>query len=1132
MELPATDRKPKCYERTRPRLDGADFEPQGFFLLRTPLLAVDELEAWSTGLRAPSAIGDPAALKAAIDADRRALRSWLRDLLTRPVAIEALHVASPSLLEALEEWRRDPDGKKGRRAEEALVRYAFRMASRATPFGMFAACSTGRVDGRNRLFLEPQRAYRRHSRLDMGYLFALAAELNQDSELRRSLRYRPNSSIYRAAGRLRYAEARFNGPGINYHLVAVEPDEFLDAALARAAEGATPDDIAAAVAASDPDGEITLEDAGAYVAELIDSQLLVSELWPALTGPEAVHGLIETLERVGSERRLPAGRTAAFQAAGRQDAGEAAGWKPALRVASMLRRAYEALEELDRQGVSNDPGRYGEIARGLEPLPQRAERDHLFQVDLFKPGELSLHPAVLDEVSRGLEALHRLEAAIVGDPLDGFRDRFLDRYGTNRLVPLLEALDVEAGAGQPLSAMGGDSSPLLEGLDFSSEDEFEKVRWGAREELLLGKLMRAHAAGAFEVVIDDDDLEGLETRRRRPPLPDSFQAVAMVGAAGEEALSAGDFRVWVRTAFGPSGARLAGRFCHGDPEIARLVSEQLRAEEALDPDAVFAEVVHVGRGRIGNVASRPVLRDWEIPYLGVSGAPRERQIPLDDLLVTVEGPEVVLYSACLRRRVLPRLTSAHNYTLGNLAAYRILCSLQMQGLRGGLQWTWRPFDKQPFLPRVRYGRAVLSRAYWNVTPEEIKDIAARRDADRYAAVQRWRERRGIPRRVLAAEEDNELLVDFDHVLSVDAFVAAVRQQGAFKLTEFWPGFDELPVRGPEGRFVHELTIPFVRRRVPTRRPPAPPLREEVERILPPTSRWLYLKLYTGTATADLVLRDVIAPLVARAMESGAAERWFFIRYGDPQNHLRVRFGGEPARLQEIIGWLPELLDPLLAEGRISRWQLDTYEREVERYGGPEAMEIAERIFHADSEAVLAALDELAGDSGAEWRWRLALVGIDRLLADFGFDLPRRRDLLSGLRRSFGAEFDAGPQLTQQLAQRLRETGNELYDLVTAGVGPDHPLAAGMAALDRRSAHLAPLVAELRALESRGELTARPDDLVASYIHMFVNRLIRSDARRHELVLYDLLHRLTVSRLARAGAAPTPREPDPTPAPAS
>jgi lantibiotic biosynthesis protein len=1090
MEMPATVRKPKCNDG-RPRLDGADFQSQGFFLLRTPLLAVDELQTWSAGLRAPAAIGDRATLDAAIAADRKDLRRWLRDLLTRPAVIEALHLATPALLEGLEEWRRDPDGKKGRRAEEALVRYAFRMAARATPFGMFAACSVGRVDEQNRLMLAPQSSYRRHSRLDMGYLFALAEELNQDGELRRSLRYRPNTSIYRAAGRLRYAEARFNGPKINYHLVAVEPDEFLDAALARASaddHGATPDEIAAAVAVSDPDGEISHDAAASYVAELIDSQIITSELWPALTGPEAVHGLIATLERVASPL--------------------------AANTVAKLRGAREALEKLDRDGLGNDPNRYSEIARELEPLPQRADRDRLFQVDLFKPGEVSLDPAVLDEVARGLEALHRLHTPVLGDSLDGFRERFIDRYGTDRLVPLLEALDVEAGVGQPLSARGGDASPLLDGLDFSPvDDEPEKVRWGRREELLLGKLMRAQAAGAFEIVIGDDDLKALETPKR-PSLPDSFQAMAMLGAAGEESLAAGDFLVWVRTAFGPSGARLAGRFCHADAEIASLVSEQLRAEEALDPDAVFAEVVHVGPGRIGNVSSRPVLREYEIPYLGVSGAPRERQIPLDDLLITVEGSEVVLYSARLRRRVLPRLTSAHNFLLGNLAAYRILCSLQPQGVRSGLQWTWYPFHKLAFLPRVRCGRAILARACWRVTPEEIKDLAARRDADRYAAVQQWRERRDIPRRVLLSELESDLLVDFDHVLSVDAFIGAARQMDAFELTEFWPSFDELPARGPEGRFVHELTIPFTRHRAPTRRAPAPRIHSDVERILTPTSRWLYLKLYTGSATADLVLRDAIAPLVARAIETGAADRWFFLRYNDPQNHLRVRFGGAPARLRAIIDWLPEFLDPLMAEGRIARWQLDTYEREVERYGGPEAMDIAERIFHADSEAVLAILEDLAGDRGADWRWRAALVGIDRLLADFGFDLTARRDVLADLRRSFGDEFAAGPQLKDQLAQRLRETGDDLHQLLTAPLSTEHPLAGTLAALDRRSSKIAPLLAELRALQSQDKLTAQFDDLVASYNHMFVNRLIRSDARRHELVLYDLLHRLTVSRLAR------------------
>ena len=88
---------------------------------------------------------------------------------------------------------------------------------------------------------------------------------------------------------------------------------------------------------------------------------------------------------------------------------------------------------------------------------------------------------------------------------------------------------------------------------------------------------------------------------------------------------------------GPSGARLFGRFCHGDSALQSAVEEHLRAEEALDPEAIFAEIVHLPRSRDVNVAARPVLRGYEIPCLGQSGAPGDRQIPLADLTVSEKG---------------------------------------------------------------------------------------------------------------------------------------------------------------------------------------------------------------------------------------------------------------------------------------------------------------------------------------------------------------------------------------------------------------------------------------------------------------------------------------------------------------
>ena len=49
---------------------------------------------------------------------------------------------------------------------------------------------------------------------------------------------------------------------------------------------------------------------------------------------------------------------------------------------------------------------------------------------------------------------------------------------------------------------------------------------------------------------------------------------------------------------------------------------------------------------------------------------------------------------------------------------------------------------------------------------------------------------------------------------------------------------------------------------------------------------------------DDLLRRVVRPLVDQALGSGAADGWFFLRYGDPEWHLRLRLHGDPGRLNE------------------------------------------------------------------------------------------------------------------------------------------------------------------------------------------------------------------------------------------
>jgi thiopeptide-type bacteriocin biosynthesis protein len=421
----------------------------------------------------------------------------------------------------------------------------------------------------------------------------------------------------------------------------------------------------------------------------------------------------------------------------------------------------------------------------------------------------------------------------------------------------------------------------------------------------------------------------------------------------------------------------------------------------------------------------------------------------------------------------------------------------------------------------------------------------------------------LPRWIAVVDGDNELPIDLDNVLAVDTLVELIKGRDHATLVELFPGPDELVASGPEGRFVHELVVPFVRREsgektsqpaeeravnnFPQSRPSlregtflrgakadnySRPVSEEapttdhgasdrrllgpVRRTFPPGSEWLYAKLYAGPATVDQLLRDVVQPVIETALSNGAVDRWFFIRYGDPDWHLRVRFHGQPARLHgEVLPALQAAAAPLLDDGRLWRLQLDTYEREVERYGGALGVELAERLFHADSEAVLALAARLPEDARGDLRWRLAVLGMDRLLSDLLFDSETRHEIIRRARDSFAAEFRADAGLQHQLGTKFRPERTGLEALLESTPGGDDRLAPGTEVLRIRSERLVPIFDELRSCARAGRLTVSMPELAVSYLHMHANRLLRSAHRAQELVLYDFLARLYESRVARA-----------------
>lgn len=1066
------------------------FHSDSRFAFRTPTLPFDVLWGWSKDLRAPQAPW--ADLEAAIESDRESLRQRLREAALRPEIRDALFLASPDLDEMIDPWLQGGlSGDKRNRVEQSLIRYLSRMASRPTPFGLFAACSTGRWDEDTRLQVEGMAHCVRRTRLDMDYLCALVEALEKEPEVRKTLIYRPNTSLYKAAGRLRYAEARLGAErGRDYHLVALECPGYLDALLGLAAGGASFEALARSLAAAEGVDE---EEAATYIHELIDNQVLVSNLYPAVTGREPIHGVIEQLSSREETRAL----------------GD--------RLASVR----DALLAVDAGGLGGAPSAYRALAQDLEALPAKIKLKHLFQVDLTRPSpEARLSGRVRRDLEDGIALLHRLSSP-ASDPMKAFKNAFQERYEA-RWVPLLEALDEETGIGFETSgSVAMEAAPLLEGLPFPASGEADHPRFTPRDAFLSKRLLALGRASEWELT--EEDLKSLENPAP-PVMPDAFAAVATLVAASPQAVDAGDYQFILGSYSGPSGARLLGRFCHGDSRLEAQVKEHLEAEARFRPGAIYAEVVHLPEGRMGNILCRPLLRAHEIPFLGAGGAHPSCQIPLQDLLVSVAGQRVVLRSRRLDREIVPRLTSAHNYSRG-LGVYRFLCRLQDQ--EGSFAaWDWGCLSTMPYLPRVRMGRHILAKARWNIEGKEIKAILEATGSEAYLRFQSFRAEWRLPRHVVLADGDNELLVDLDHAPWVETLLRLVAKRPGFQLQEFHPSPLELLAESPEGRHTHELVLSFIRtlEPAPVHSPgpeavwaePVPGLAASL-RLFAPGSEWLYLKLYTGASTADQILIQGLSPLIEETQ--GLWDRWFFLRYGDPGNHLRLRFHGDPRRLvAELIPKTQAALAPFLAEGWCWKLQLDSYEPELERYGGAHGLRLAETFFWHDSERVLGLVQAYPGDAGGTLRWRLGLKAMDGLLSGLGFDLAARHAVAREARTAFSREFRADKRLDVKLGDRFRQWRKEMDGWLFSGAEAQEDLGPGLALQDVFAQRISSCFEELRQRAGEGSLTQPLEVLASSFIHMHLNRLFRSSQRAQEFVLYGFLERLYESRLARSGGA--------------
>ncbi|MFI0483937.1 lantibiotic dehydratase [Actinomadura sp. 9N215] len=1061
-------------------------------LLRMPVLPPERAAATRVDL-GPDGEDDPSHLE-----------TFVREALTDPVLREAIEVSGGSLSLTLGRLERgDPvEPARLRRAAFAVARHLLRMTGRPTPFGLFAGVSVAGfaqthdavvrdTPGDDRTEVRLGTAHRKGVRVDGEWLAAVVARLEGVPAVLRLLRVIRNDLCFVRGDRLVLPYVRAEAGTAErprarraVHELSVRHAPPVRTALDLTGVPVPYTELLRKLEEAFPRASArTVE---TMLGRLISQEILLTDLAPPPSAPDPLEHVLRRLRGVD----------------GRAD--------PAVAEAlAELEGVAAALADYAEQPLGAGGAAWREAVRRMRRI-HVTERPPV-QVDLRLDADVRLPRAIAEEVERVADALWRLSPPDDTPPhLCDYHAAFLERYGTARLVPIRELIDPERGLGAP----AGYQVPPSRREQGAGRDRVRAE--GERDELLAALAQEATLTGT-EVVLDDSLIDRLAgaagTHWLAGAAGTSTEFGVHVLAESLKDIERGDFRLVAAPVAGHAAGAVYGRFAYLF-DASSGPSDPLGPVVAADGEELAAQLVfRPVSDREVNVLRVPVFCAAEVAV----GVFAERGDPgvlgLDDVMVGADRRDLFLVAA--GRRLTTFSPHMLNTRFATPNAVRLIREIAGGG---GLRspWSWGSLSVLPYLPRVRYGRTVISSARWRPTDELFKAA----EPDR--ALDAWRLRWRVPDVVHVTYADHRIELD----LSVSLHRRLLRQEltrnPGVRLVE--PPGDPQELGWLEGRS-HELVVPLVRR-ADRAEAPAPRHADDghngagrngtgrnsaghngaghngAGRSVPraavtvrhlPGGEWLYAKLYSGAELhEELLARHVPALLseffaISDPAEPSAAPApvggvWYFVRYADPEPQLRLRFHGDPGALHgRLLPIIHDWAGSLCTAGLARRLVLDTFEPELARYGGAAAASAAAEAFRADSDAVLVAL-------------RLRYDGVldlpDELLAAAG-----QLDLV----RAFGHDPGWVPAAFSKddghaAFQRMRREAIRLIDPSGAHEGL-RAVPGGrdlVAAWRGRRDAVAAYGRLVRRLAEAGRLPVPPESILLSLLHMHHNRLLGPD----------------------------------------
>lgn len=660
---------------------------------------------------------------------------------------EALQIGSPDLVEALNKYILNPKGfsiDKKEALEISLLKYLARISSRCTPFGLFAGCSVGSFGNETSIALTTKEHFKRVTQFDMLFWSSLLQNFFKRNDVKPFLIYSPNTSLYVISEFYRYVEYKYVNKKREYSISAIRKSDHLDKLLEEAKNRITIDRMVELLIADASEKEDALE----FINELIESQVLVSNLESTITGFNELQRVLEIINKIPT-----------------------------------LQKESQIIEKIKIQLLQLDATIYpsnnvnSEIKKLIDELGVEYENKYLFQTDINTSTIVNnINYSVFKKVQQTITFLNGIYKSRTSINQSNFIKSFEKRY-ESREMPLTVVLDTELGIGYQSSDMK-DSNSLLDQFSFYNKQEKNSSEiWTDVDYILQKKLLEYSINKSPKISINEDDFPNFKSDLDSTPATFSVMI---------ELIKNDNLDVIVLNSSGnTSAAKLLGRFCNVNTSVFELTKEIIKKEKEYHNDEIVAEVAHIPEARTGNILRRPILRDYEIPYLSNSILDSDFQIDISDLMVSIKNDKIILKSKKLNKEIIPYLSNAHNYGKNSLPIYHFLCDLNSQEHKPVYNFSWGILEHHySYFPRVYYKDVILSKARWIIDKEEINKFNKLEEYNLLYEFSIWKSKRDLPRYVNYVQYDNTLLLDLEREIGIRLFLKSVKISSKIIIEEF------------------------------------------------------------------------------------------------------------------------------------------------------------------------------------------------------------------------------------------------------------------------------------------------------------------------------------------------------------